>query len=80
VTLSTHDLLYYERRRRNAERIQKALQDRGHRVTAEEQRTGADLLLFHEMDLRKKVSDLADELRLTSAQCDDLFEQEGLTP
>lgn len=70
------DLLYYEGRRRSASKLQKALNRRS--LTAEERRTIADLLLSHELDLRQKVRNLADELQLSTAQCDDLYESNGL--
>lgn len=70
------DLLYYERSRRDCERVQKALLDTRSRVSNEDRRVAAHLLLTHELDLRQKISELADDLKLTPNQCYDLFDAE----
>ena len=70
------DLLYYERSRRDCERVQKALLDTRNRVSNEDRRVAAHLLLTHKLNIRQKISELADDLKLTPNQCYDLFDAE----
>jgi AraC-like DNA-binding protein len=70
------DLTHYERERRDCERVQKALLDTRNRVSNEDRRVAAHLLLTHELNLRQKISELADDLKLSANQCYDLFEAE----